>query len=245
LILFPIGIFSTALSQAILPTFSTQALENDHDKLKQTLSFGLRSTWLVLLPASVGFMVLARPIISAIFQGGRFDSYSTSVTAQVLFCYSIGLCAYGATRILQSCFFALKDTVTPTKVSFVALIMNIVLNALLMFPLKLAGIALATSISGIISCIILSVILRKRLAPFNSREIISSFMRTLCASIGMGIVCYLLANRNIFVSQSTIFKWINLAVTIVFSVFVYAGLCAAFKVREIKDLWRILLKQNS
>ena len=90
LILFPLGIFSTSLSQALLPTFSTQALEDTHDRLKETLSFGLRATFFVLIPASLGLMVLGGPIISTLFQGGKFDAYSARVTASALFFYSIG-----------------------------------------------------------------------------------------------------------------------------------------------------------
>ena len=91
LIQFPIGIFSSALSQAILPTFSTQALDNDHSELKRTLSWGLRATSFVMIPASVAFMVLSGQIITALYGGGKFDHYSAGVTSSALFYYSIGL----------------------------------------------------------------------------------------------------------------------------------------------------------
>src|SRR3989338_5143762 len=185
LIQFPLGIFSNALSQAILPTFSTQALEDNHDRLKHTLSWGLRATSFILLPASVGLMVLASPIVSTIFAGGRFDAHSAQLTAGAVFFYSIGLFAYGSTKILQSCFFALKDTLTPTKVAGLALILNIVLNSVLMFPLKIGGIALATSVSGVISFFMLFNILRKRIMDFELKTVVASFVRILCASICM------------------------------------------------------------
>ena len=245
LILFPIGIFSTALSQAILPTLSTQALENNHDKLKHTLSFGLRATGLVMLPASIAFMVLAQPIISTIFQGGRFDAYSASMTARVLFFYSIGLYAYGATRILQSCFFSLKDTVTPTKVSFIALVINIVLNSILMFPMKLAGIALATSISGACSCLILFFIMKKRLSPFRMSGVLSSFLRALIASLCMGFICYLLLQKNIFPQTSRISKFLNLASIISLGFVSYVVFCLLLRVREMRDLLAWLFKRKS
>ncbi len=224
LILFPLGIFSTALSQAILPTFSTQVLEDNYDNLKHTLSFGLRATFFVMLPASVGFMVLANPIISTIFQGGKFDIYSTNITADVLFFYSIGLFAYGATRILQSCFFALKDTVTPTKIAILALIINIVLNAVLIFPMKLGGIALATSISGIVTFFMLFSILKKKIHPFNIDAIVSSFLRILLASVCMGAVCYLLKSLNLFL-------------VIFMGILSYIVFCFIFKVKEMQQLW--------
>jgi putative peptidoglycan lipid II flippase len=225
LILFPLGIFSTALSQAILPTFSRQALEDSSDNLKRTLSFGLRATFFVMLPASIGFMVLAHPIISTIFQRGKFGAYSTNITANILFFYGIGLVAYGAKRILQSCFFALKDTVTPTKIAALALVINIILNAILIFPLKLGGIALATSISGIITFFILFFLLKNKLHPFNMRQINSSFLRILSASLCMGIVCYLLITWNLFL--------------IMFMVILsYIAFGIIFQVKEMQQLWQ-------
>ncbi|MFA5410889.1 MAG: murein biosynthesis integral membrane protein MurJ [Candidatus Omnitrophota bacterium] len=245
LILFPLGIFSTALSQVILPTFSTQALEENRSNLAGTLSFGLRATFFVMLPASIGLMVLAGPIIATIFQGGRFDAYSTQLTAKVLFFYSIGLFAYGAGRILQSCFFALKDTVTPTKIAFIALITNIILNSLLMFPMKLSGIALATSISGINSFLILFFILKKRLAPFfETGAVISSFLRILAASLGMGLVCYFISEKNIFLPTAVLLKFLNLGIALSAGIISYILFCFIFRVSEMQELWRWLAEKR-
>jgi len=244
LIQFPLGIFSNALSQAILPTFSTQVLEESRDKLKQTLSWGLRSIFLVMLPASVGFMVLSRPIVSTLFGGGRFDAYSANLTAQALFFYSIGLTAYGATKILQSCFFSLRDTLTPAKVAFLALILNIILNSILMFPLKIAGLALATSISGIITCLVLFFRLKQRLGLFSARPIIFSFLRILIASLAMGLVCYVLAQRNIFPATSTLTKFLNLGLLIITGLVSYFVFCVVFRVGEMRELWQWVVQRR-
>jgi putative peptidoglycan lipid II flippase len=238
LILFPLGIFSTALSQAILPTFSTQALEENHGRIRETLSFGLRAVFLVLLPASVGFMVLSKQITFTLFGGGKFDAYSANLTASALFFYSFGLCAYGANRILQSCFFALKDTVTPTKIAFLALVLNIVFNSLLMFPLKIAGLALATSISGIISFIVLFIILNKKLGSLDIKAILFAFARILLASLFMGFVCHLAA-QNI---STTLNKYLVLAILLFIGAVSYIAFCVFFRVSEIRDLWRFIAK---
>jgi putative peptidoglycan lipid II flippase len=182
-----------------------------------------------MLPASVGLMVLARPLVSTLFGGGRFDAYAVSQTAGALVFYSIGLSSYGATKILQSCFFALKDTRTPAKVTFLAFITNIVLNAILMFPLKIGGIALATSISGICSFLLLLFLLKDKIGDFHSRKIASSFLRMLSASLGMGAVCY-------FVSRMISFnKSIQLSLGISAGVFSYILFCLVFKVKEMQE----------
>ena len=229
---FPLGIFSNALSQAILPTMSIQALDNQGEKLKQTLSWGLRANFFVLLPASMALMVLAYPIVSTLFQGGRFDAHSAKVTAGALFFYSIGLFAYGAKRILQSCFFALKDTVTPTKIASLALILNIILNTILMFPLKIAGLALATSISGIVTFFILFALLKKRLGDFGVKDILVSSLRILTASICMGAVCV-----SAFRNTASLNKYLHLCLALVVGLISYIFFCFAFRVSEMRELW--------
>lgn len=243
LIQFPLGIFSNSLSQAILPAFSTQALEETQDKIKHTLSFGLRVTSFVMLPASVGFMVLSRPLIAALFGGGKFDSYSVVMTADTLFYYSIGLFAYAAAKIVQSCFFALKDTVTPTKMSFLALIMNIVLNAFLIFPMKLAGIALATSISAICSFLALFFVLKKRLFPFYTSALVFSFLRILLASICMGLVCYFFP-KELIPGEGALNRFANLALLLSVSIVSYSAFCIIFKVGEMREAWKFFLQKS-
>lgn len=243
LIQFPIGLFSNALSQAILPTFSTQALQENTDKLKATLSWGLRTVFFVMLPASFGFMALSQPIVSTLFGGGRFDSFASLLTSRALLFYSFGLFAYGATRVLQSCFFALKDTATPTKMSALALGMNIILNAIFMFPLKVSGIALATSISGIITCFMLFKALRKKLGDFGTKEIARSFARILAASACLGIVSYSVS-QNIFPGSGALDKILNLCLAIVLGIITYIASCFIFRVREINQLWDWLARNK-
>ncbi|MDO8661795.1 MAG: murein biosynthesis integral membrane protein MurJ [Candidatus Omnitrophota bacterium] len=230
LIQFPLGVFSNALSQAILPAFSTHALEESPDKLKHALSWGLRAVFFVMLPASAGFMVLAKPLIWTLFGGGRFDSYASNLTASALFYYSLGLSAYGGTKILQSCFFSLKDTVTPTKTAALSLILNIIFIIIFIYPLKIAGIALATSLSGIITFLVLFSILKKKIGDFGVGQIGASFLRVLLASLAMGVVCY-------FTSQLRINRFLNLSVSVLAGLSSYVIFCFIFKVSEMRQLW--------
>ncbi len=228
LVQFPIGIFSNALAQAILPTLSCQALEPDKTKLKSTLIFGLRSILFLMIPASVAFMVLARPIISALFHGGKFDAYSVDTTASALMFYSIGLFAYGANRILQCGFFALKDTMTPTRIAGLGLVLNIVLNALLMFPLKLAGLALATSLSGIICFFVSFWLLQKKVGGLQMSEQALFILKVLLASVSMGLACTLLSHYN-------------LIVPILGGLLVFFVLCFLLKIEEVFKIGRVFI----
>ena len=237
LVQFPLGVFSNALAQAILPTLSTHALEDSNAGLKHTLSWGLRAVFLVMLPCSVAFMVLARPIVSTLFGGGRFDAYSIGLTADALFYYSVGLCAYGGTKVLQSCFFSLKDTVTPAKMAGLSLGLNVVFILIFIYPLKIAGIALATSLSGIITFGALFFILRKRIGDFGAKEAAVSFLRALAASLCMGLVCYFSAGLGLN-------KYLNLALDLAAGAASYVLFCFIFKVGEMRQLWDWIVRRR-
>jgi len=163
MIQFPLGVFGYALSSVALPSLSKLAQEGDMVRFKSTLFFALRNLMLILIPTAVGMGLFSKWIIHIIFQRGAFDAYSTMVTSQVMFYAALGLPFFGASRILVSAFYALQDTKTPVKVATVCLVVNAVLNAALMFPLKIGGIALASSIAGAVNCLLLWKGLNKKL----------------------------------------------------------------------------------
>ncbi|MBI3314607.1 MAG: polysaccharide biosynthesis C-terminal domain-containing protein, partial [Candidatus Omnitrophica bacterium] len=96
-------------------------------------------------------VLLGGVIIRLAFQRGSFDAYSTQITSQALIFFALGLPFYGISRIFVSAFYALQDTKTPVKVAALCLVINVVLNFILMYPLKIGGIALASSISGLVN----------------------------------------------------------------------------------------------
>lgn len=243
LIQFPVGIFSNSISQAILPSMSVKALEVDKIELKKTLSFGMRTSFFVMLPASFAFISLSLPIVRTIFEGGKFDAYSSLVTARVLLFYSIGLTFYSANKILQSCFFALKDTVTPTKISALNLGLNVLFNSILIFPLKIAGIALSSSLSGIISFVILFTLLKKRLSPLPIKDITSSFLKILLSSAFMALVCFFISSK-LSAPHGLIQRAGYLAFLVVLGAISYVVFCFIFRVREMFELQKWVTKKD-
>jgi putative peptidoglycan lipid II flippase len=231
---FPLAIFAIAIAQAALPTMSRQALESGLDRLKETLSFSLRAVNFVMLPASLGLMVLSRPITSALFERGMFDRYSTSITAHALMFYSIGLFSYAGIKILVSCFYSLKDTLTPVKIASLSLVLNILLGIILMFPLKISGLALATSISGTFNFFLLFFALRKKIGGLGGTKILISFLKALLAGIVMVAFTYLGAFKigfNIFFVILTGMASYTLAIFI-------------FDVKEAREFLRWILRRS-
>ncbi|MDO8603220.1 MAG: murein biosynthesis integral membrane protein MurJ [Candidatus Omnitrophota bacterium] len=222
---FPLAIFGIAIAQAALPTMSREALEKEPDKLKLTLSFSLRVINFIIIPASIGLIVLAVPITKTLFERGKFDQYSTLITANALVFYSIGLFSYSGIKILVSCFYSLQDTLTPVKIAGASLLLNIALNLALMFPLKIGGLALAASISGIFNFLALFFILRNKIGPLDGRRILNSFLKVLLASLAMAAVIYICA-----------FKInLNLFIVILIAMLSYVGATFIFDVKEAKE----------
>ena len=163
LIQFPLAIFGLALAQAALPKMSHEFSTNDMARLKDTLSFSLRMVFLIMIPASVGLAVLGKPVIKMLFQRGEFTDYSTYITNSALFFYTFGLCAYGGVKLLTACFYSMRDTRTPVKTALISVVLNVALNLILMWPMKLGGLALATSISATANFLMLYFILKNRI----------------------------------------------------------------------------------
>lgn len=235
---FPLAIFGTAFSQAMLPTLSEHAAKEDIEKFKKTFSFSLRSVFFITVPASVGLIVLAAPIVRALFERGSFDTYSTQITSTALFYYSIGLCAYAGVKVVVSAFYSLKDTVTPVKAAFIALILNVVLSAILMFPMKVGGLALATTISSAANFILLFHLLRKKIGPFGGFAILKSFGRVLIAGVIMGIVL-------VWLNSTLAFKPVmQIIVIIAAGIVSFFAACMILDVDEFKGFLRWILRKK-
>ncbi len=243
---FPLAIFGTALAQAVLPTMSVQVVNNNIDELKKTLEFSLRSVFFISLPAAVGLMILTRPITKILFERGEFNAYSTKITSSALFYYCFGLIFYGGVKILVSAFYSLKDTLTPVKTASFCFLVNVIFNLLLMWPLKVGGLALATSISGASNFFILFFILRKRLGKFNEKGLIVSISKIFLASLLMGLALIIVMPHLelYFTAVSTLHKVLALTLTIILAIIIFISVSFALKVQEIKSLARWILRLN-
>lgn len=224
----PLAIFGIALAQAALPTMSRQVAANDMEKLKETILFSLGILFFILIPASIGLMMLASPITKILFERGAFTAYSTEITSAALFFYAIGLVACGGVKVLVSAFYSMHDTMTPVKTAVWSLIINIILSVIFMAPFKVGGLAFATSISAAFNFIILYVMLKKRLGGLDVKETLDSFLRTLVAAAVMAL--YL----KIFFSGAVGLKGLILAICTAIMVFIASSY--VLKVKEMAGL---------
>ena len=247
LIQLPLAIFAISLATVLLPSITRQVLSKNTTELKETTSFALRTHLLIMIPATVGLIVLSYPISQLIYERGLWTSEGTRKTAIALIFYSVGLVSFGSLRIVTSIFYAKQDMMTPVKLGVVGLVSNIILNLILMrTPLKHGGLALATSIAATINLVLLLRVLSKEMGSFINRKIVITFTKTLLISVIMGIVCYLIYKfmEMGFSKGSTLYKMIFLAVNISIGIAVFIVGCIVAKLSEFKTALSIIFKKG-
>ena len=187
---FPQGIFTVSVAQAVLPSMSRQAAAGDMDALKESLSYGVRLTLFITIPAMVGLIFCATPIFSLLFMGGAFDYAKAANCGIALLYYSLGLSFVALVRVLVPAFYALKDTKTPVMIAFVAFVLNLLFSLALMGPMQHGGLALASSCSALGNMLLLLWFLQKKIGPFGGRAIAVSGLKAIVASIPMAAAVY-------------------------------------------------------
>jgi putative peptidoglycan lipid II flippase len=191
------GIFVLSIATVMYPMISKMAAENNIIGLKKILADSISSINLLVLPATIGSMIFAEPVVRLLFGRGAFDSQAVSMTSYALFFYSIGMIGFGLREVLSRAFYSLQDTKTPMINAAIAMIMNIILNIVLSKFLGIGGLALATSISAIFCTVLLFISLRRKIGSFGMKNISISFIKILCASLVMGVIAKISYNTLI------------------------------------------------
>ena len=235
---FPLGVFAIAVSTAALPSLAAQVAGKDLSDFRDTLGHALRLVFFITTPATVGMILLRVPIIEVFFQRGAFDQRTTLMTAEALLCYSLGLFAFSASRVMLSAFYAFQDTKTPVQVATITMIANGLLSLLLMGPLRHGGLALALSLSSTVQLFLLIGILRGRGDLLDLKPILSSAVKSIAASLVMGLVLYDLNRRWLSSAAPVPFgsHAATLAGVISVGVAVYFLMARIFRCREISSV---------
>jgi putative peptidoglycan lipid II flippase len=197
LIYLPIGIFGVAISTATLPVASRAAALDNLDEFRRTIASSLRLTFLLTIPSAIGLIVLSRPIISLIYERGRFDASDTEQTAVALLYNAIGLTAYSGVRVLAPAFYALRDARTPMIGSLLSIIINYGVATLTVDHLRIghSGLALSISAVAIVNFLFLFILMRRKLGKIEGRSLAMVFIKVLAASCMMGAVCWIVSRQ--------------------------------------------------
>lgn len=202
LVQFPLGLAATATSFAILPTLSRygaavnlNSLVSDEalSSYKQTLAIGIRLALIVIIPATVGLVLLRTPIIRLIFEHGVFGAYGTERTALAFLFYAPQLPFVAVDYMLIIAFYARKDTWTPMLVGLGGVVVYLIAGLTLMGPMGMAGLALANTLQNSAHGLVLFLLLQRAIGGFGGHGLAVTIAKSLAGALVMAAVYYALS----------------------------------------------------
>jgi putative peptidoglycan lipid II flippase len=185
----PIGVFGVAVATVNLAAVSRAAATGDMDGFRRMLAASLKLVAFLTLPATAGLVALREPIISLLYEHGRFTARDTLHTADVLMAYSLGLYAYASVKVLAPAYYALQAPRLPLYASLLAVGCNIAANLALYRALGAPGLALGTSIGALANFGLLLAVFGKRYGGLRGLGLGWQFFRVVVASAAMAVAC--------------------------------------------------------
>ena len=188
----PLGIFGVAIGTVTLPLLSRIAATDNRDEFGAVLGKGMRLAFLLTLPATVGLIMLSRPIISLLYEHGKFSAHATDQAAIGLQGYALGLCAYSALKVLAPAFYAIDKRRTPMVVSFISIALNAFVNWLFAFKFHwgIRGLALGTGCVAVANFLMLYLLMRRETTALGTRDLSFTLGKLVLASAALGGVCW-------------------------------------------------------
>lgn len=182
---FPLGVFGVALSTVMFPLFARHAEAGRLDKLRNDLTLGLRLVFVVGFPASAGLMLLSEPITALFFRHGAFDAAALRQTASVVSAYACAVWAWCGLLIVTRASYAAGDRRTPLRLSIAAVVVNLVLLAMLVWPFGGTGLALGTSLTAILQFLAATWLLQDCTGRLDWKQLAQSMLKCATATIVM------------------------------------------------------------
>jgi putative peptidoglycan lipid II flippase len=231
---FPLGVFGIAVATAVFPLLSRSA--NRPEEFASMLRRGLRLSFFIGLPASLGLWLVRYDLIHTMYAAGssKFSLDGVDRAARVLAGVAPAIWAYSLNHVLTRAFYAKGDTSTPMRVSLVGVALNVALNFTLIWPMREAGLAWATAISATVQCLLLATLCGKRLgvSPVD-RETGIAFMKVLAAAAIMGGAVFGLLQLWPEV-QTWWARVLRLAATCIAGAGVFVGIARAMRLPEMR-----------
>ncbi len=245
LILLPNGIIGQALAQAAFPTLSTLVSAGEWDRLRQTVLRSIQTIMYLAIPASLGMMVLAKPIATALLDYHNFDPSKLPTVYEPLIFFAIGLTGLALVEILTRSFYALENTRTPTQVSLLQF-MFVIGMSILLEPWGGPGIALASSLAWTGEALVLLILLRQRMGGFDFKSLSIFTINVLAASVAASLsalLVYMLGEFLLPAGAHSIIETLKLLARLIAAIIVGASVYFSFahflKIDDVLPLNRI------
>jgi putative peptidoglycan lipid II flippase len=191
----PHAIFVVSVFTALLPAMSSRWVDGDRDAFRGLLARGIRWTAVIVVPAALGYLVLAVPIVRLLLQHGVAGPRSTDLVAGVLVFFSLGLFSFSTFQLLLRAYYSMQDTRTPALVNIAAVCLNVLVDLVLVLALGMGvrGLALGHAIAYTFGSIGLLALIRRRLGGLDGGRILSGLSRTFLAAGVTATVAWLVA----------------------------------------------------
>ena len=236
----PLGLFGVALGTVTLPLLSRLVVAGKTPEFRSELARAIRWGLLLTLPSMVGLMLLAEPIISVLYQHGKFNAEQAAQAAGALRFYAIGLGGYAALKVLVNAFYALDRRKTPMLVSFVAVALNLLFNWIFTFRLGWGhrGLAFSTGCVATFNFLFLYFLMQNQLKGLESRRLLSMLAKLALAIVPLVAVCaasshWLLADWQ---HQALLPKITALLATVIAGAGLFAASGILLHIEELKEL---------
>lgn len=232
-----LGVFISAITTVIFPLLSKESTSDNIHGMKKIMKQGVNLILLITIPATVGLIVLARPIVEVAFERGEFDVTATEMTTKALIFYSLGLVAMSLRLLITKVYYSLQDTKTPMINGAISVGFNIVLNLILVRIMAHAGLAFATSIAITIATLLMFYDLKKKIGSLGTKSYIVTFFKSGLSSAIMGVfanIVYKVLYNVLGVSK--ISNLISLLSAVGVGVVVYSVLCYVLNIKEMRDI---------
>jgi putative peptidoglycan lipid II flippase len=180
----PHAIFVVSVFTALLPALSSRWVDGDRQAFRELLARGIRWTAVIVVPAALGYLVLAVPIVRLLLQHGVAGPRSTGLVAGILVFFSLGLFSFSTFQLLLRAYYSMQDTRTPALVNIAAVGLNVVVDLLFVLVLGMGvrGLALGHATAYTFGSIALLGLIRRRLGGLDGRRIVSGLSRTFLAA---------------------------------------------------------------
>lgn len=237
LMYLPIGLFGVSIATAALPEISRHAAKRDEASMRRTISGALRMMLMLNVPATVGLVVLANPIVAFLLERGHFRVHDTAATAAALMFYAPGLLGYSAVKIASPSFYSLRDSRTPVTVSVISVLVNLGINLALVRVMGYRGLALGTALAALFNAAALLWLLRRRLHGIDGRRVSISFGKILVASAAMGVAAYGSVTwlAAAWAGDDLLRRGVRLAAGILFAIVVLVGAARLLRIEEFQE----------
>ena len=236
----PLGLFGVALGTVTLPLLSRLVVAGKTPEFRNELARAIRWGLLLTLPSMLGLMLLAEPIISVLYQHGKFNAAQAAQAAGALRFYAIGLGGYAALKVLVNAFYAIDRRKTPMLVSFVAVGLNLLFNWIFTFRLGWAaqGLAFSTGCVATFNFLLLYFLMQKQLKGLESRRLLLMLAKLALAGVPLAAVCaasshWLLADWQ---HEALLPKIAALLATVIAGAGVFAASGILLHIEELKEL---------